>query len=119
VAAQLLHRLRRCGVVALGDRRQLFRVEAVGQCGRSHEVAEQHAHLAAFRPGAAAWGGRRRQEADDEIVDARALNAGNRAQQTLAIAERRDAETDQVGVGQLGHDIKVDRVRGEGRGVPA
>jgi hypothetical protein len=47
------------------------------------------------------------------------LNAGNRAQQTLAIAERRDAETDQVGVGQLAHDIKVDRVRSEGRGVLA
>jgi hypothetical protein len=106
-------------VVTLGDRRQLFRIETVGQCRRAHEVAEQHAHLAAFRLGTAARGGRRRQEADDEIVDARTLNAGDRAQQTLAIAERRDAEIDQVGIGQLGHDVEVDRVRGEGRGVLA
>ena len=106
-------------MVAVEDRRQLFRIEAVGQRRRSHEVAEQHAQLAAFGLGTAARGGRGRQEADDEIVDARALNAGYRAQQTLAIAERRDAEIDQVGVGQVSHDVEVDRVRGEGRGVLA
>ena len=60
-----------------------------------------------------------RQEADDEIVDARALNTGNRAQQTLAMAKRCDAQIDQVGVGQVGHDVEVDRMRGKGRGILA
>ena len=106
-------------MVAVEDRRQLLRIEAVGQRRRADEVAEQDAHLAALRLGTAARDGRGGMEADDEIVDAPALNAGNRAQQTFAMAERRDAEVDQVGVGQVGDDVEVDRVRGEGRGILA
>ncbi len=117
--AQLPHRLRRGCVVTIDDRRQLFRIEAVGQRRRSHEIAEQDAHLAAFRLRAAARGRRSRQQADDEIVDARALNTGNRAQQTLAMAKRCDAQIDQVGVGQVGHDVEVYRMRGKGRGILA
>ena len=93
----------------------------MGQGCRPDDVAEQDAHLAALGLLAASPGGHRRRqiEADDEIVDAGPMNAGNRVQQTLAMTQRRDAELNQVGVGQVADAVEVDRVRSEARGVLA
>ena len=113
VATHLAHGLAGRRMVAVDDRRQLLGIEARGKFGRADQVAEQHGHLAPFGLAAALKG----VEADDEIVDARPLQRRDGVEQPLAMAERRHAERQQVGVGEVGDDIEVDRVRREGRGV--
>jgi hypothetical protein len=99
-------------VVHRHDRAQILGIEARGQLGRADQITEQHGQLPAFRLDRSLRRSRRCGDRRPAFVEPR-----DRIEQATAMADRGDAERDQVLGGQSRQNLAVNVMGAECLGV--
>ena len=127
MAAHLRHRRRGRVEIGADQIAPLLGIELRGNAGRAHQIAKHHREMAAlaggFDRGGDRWrrhGGRDRRGHDGRRRWCRrgcTAQFGDRLQQLLAMAERRDADVLEIIVGQPAQQLAVDVVGAEHLGI--